>query len=300
MAGRFDVAGDVVTFTPSFPFDPEVRYRVLVDARSLPGGSPAAVTAVVERPAPRVTSPLATVISVVPGGTAMPANVLRVYVHFSAPMGPRSGGGTVRLLDDTGLEIDDPFLPLEAELWNADRTRYTLFFDPGRVKTGIRPNIEMGRALERGRFYSLVIDDDWLDAHGRPLAAPYHHEFWAGAPVEEPLDPARWRIATPRAGTRDALIVTFPHPLDEGLLARAIGVERRGASALGGDITLAPDQTDWRFTPEQPWQAGAHRLAVLGILEDPSGNRIGRAFELEATRSSKEIERTTVPFMIAP
>ena len=44
-----------------------------------------------------------------------------------------------------------------------------------------------------------------------------------------------------------------------------------------------------------------HRLVVLGILEDPSGNRIGRAFELGRRRqATKEVDRTTVPFIIGP
>ena len=36
--------------------------------------------------------------------------------------------------------------------------------------------------------------------------------------------PARWRVMPPAARTRDPLVVTFPEPLDHGLLARALGV----------------------------------------------------------------------------
>ncbi len=31
------------------------------------------------------------------------------------------------------------------DLWNEDRTRFTVLYDPGRVKRGILPNEEMGR-----------------------------------------------------------------------------------------------------------------------------------------------------------
>jgi hypothetical protein len=67
-------------------------------------------------------------------------------------------------------------------------------------------------------------------------------------------------------------------------------------------------ETRWRFVPAAPWQAGRYRIVVLGILEDPSGNRIGRAFEVPLARRSpggggqatKEVDRATVPFIIGP
>ena len=298
MAGRFVVNDSVVAFEPSFPFEPSTRYRVHVDATRLPGGAASVVDAVVARSEKQVLAPLPIVTSIVPGGTALPENILRVYLYFSTPMDPR-GIGTVRLLDESGFAIEDVFLPLDAELWNPEHTRYTLLFDPGRVKIGVRPNKEMGRALDRGRLYIISVEDDWVDAHGRTLAAPYRHEFYAGGALEGPIDPQSWEIAPPRAGTRDALVVTFPYALDQALMVRALGVERRG-EAVAGEIEIASRQTEWRFTPAAPWERGQHHVVALGILEDPAGNRIGRAFELAPGRESKEVERTTIPFMIAP
>ena len=49
-------------------------------------------------------------------------------------MGLKGGIGYVRLLDEAGGEVRDPFLPLDAEFWNRDRTRFTVFFDPGRAE----------------------------------------------------------------------------------------------------------------------------------------------------------------------
>ena len=189
VAGRSVVVDSVVRFTPSFPFDPGARYRVVVDTARLPGGPPGTTTSDCRSTSRVVDAARATVTAVTPGGAVLPENLLRLYVHFSAPMGRRGGGGHVRLLDADGREVVDPFLPLEAELWNGDRTRYTLFLDPGRVKTGIRPNDEMGRALVKGRRYTLEIDADWRDAYGRPLAGPFRHEFRAGPAIETALDP---------------------------------------------------------------------------------------------------------------
>ena len=61
------------------------------------------------------------------------------------------------------------FLELEDELqWSL--TRLTLLLDPARVKRGLKPNLDEGRALEAGKRYQLVIDQQWPDATGRPLS----------------------------------------------------------------------------------------------------------------------------------
>ncbi len=91
VAGAYSVTDAAVRFTPSFPFDPGARYRVAIDTGKLPGGSPGVTTAIVGRPAQLVTAPPATVTSVAPGGDVVPENVLRLYLHFSAPMGRRGG-----------------------------------------------------------------------------------------------------------------------------------------------------------------------------------------------------------------
>jgi hypothetical protein len=58
--------------------------------------------------------------------------------------------GDTHMVDERGRPVDIPFLPVQADFWNADHTRYTLFFDPGRVKQGILPNEQLGRPLRAG------------------------------------------------------------------------------------------------------------------------------------------------------
>jgi hypothetical protein len=203
-------------------------------------------------------------------------------------------------LDEHGQEVVDPFLPLDAEFWNGDRTRYTVFFDPGRVKRGILPNQQMGRALEPGRRYTLVVSADWRDAQGLPLKATFRREFRVGPADERPLDSAAWRIEAPAAGSSEPLAVGFPEPLDHGLLLRALGVSRAG-SMLEGEIRVEDAERRWTFTPREPWHAGDHVLVVLSFLEDLAGNRIGRAFEVdrfERTDSAAEPERHLLPFRV--
>ena len=304
IVGRYAVADRVLRFTPMFPFDGGREYDVRFDPSRLPGASAGSnagsMAATVTLPAVTRT-PSAVVSRVYPSGTVMPANQLRMYLHFSAPMDSRSGHEYVTLIDERGDEVVDAFLPLDADFWNYDRTRYTVFFDPGRVKRGILPNRQMGRALVAGRRYTLVIKREWRDGHGQPLKEELRHAFTASPAVERPLSMAEWKIAAPAAGTREPLTVTFPAALDHGLLQRALSVARDGA-ALDGTITIEPGETCWRFTPRDAWPTGRHQLVALQFLEDLAGNRIGRAFEVDAferTDTSPQPERHVLAFDVA-
>ena len=65
----------------------------------------------------------------------------------------------------------------------------------------------------------------------------------------------------PPAGVRDPLTVTFPEPLDHGLLQRALGVTRAGAP-VPGDLRIDDGATRWLFVPRDAWQAGDYTLVV--------------------------------------
>ena len=206
----------------------------------------------------------------------------------------------VRLLDEDGRPVADPFLPLDVDLWNADRMRYTVLYDPGRVKRGIRPNAELGRPLSVDRRYTLVIDADWRDAAGQPLVAPFRREFRVGPARERALDPAAWRLDLPAGGTRDPLAVRFPLPLDYGLLQRALRVATGGGRPLAGEIRVEQGETRWTFTPRAPWRPGEYQLVAAATLEDVAGNRIGRPFEVDAVEAqgSGRARGAVVPFRI--
>ena len=297
VAGKYAVAGRSLRFTPLFAFDPGRRYEV----RFAPAGTSrdphAGIREIVAlRAAP--PSPPTQVTQIFPSAEVVPENQLRLYIHFSAPMGRRGGLGHIKLLDDRGHEVVDPFLPLDAEFWNADHTRYTLFFDPGRQKRGILPNREMGPSLLDGRRYTLVVDREWIEGQGRPLGGSFTRSFRVGPPDQRPIDYTAWRIAPPVSGTRDPLVVDFPEPLDQGLLLRAVGVRRDGQPVVG-DVRVERHETRWTLTPSEPWRTGRHELIALSILEDLAGNRIGRAFEVDGfdrIDEAAEPAPTSIPF----
>jgi hypothetical protein len=306
--GTYSISDGAIRFEPRFPFDPGRRYLAIFDPARLPppGRGPTApwpsrrIEASISLPAPEKHA-TTRIVEVYPTAREVPENQLRLYIYFSAPMGLEGGLDHIRLLDETGRATEDPFLPLNVDLWNADRTRYTVLFDPGRVKRGVLPNEQMGRSLTNGRTYTLVVDESWRDAEGQPLAAPFRREFRVGPSDEHPIEPTTWRLDAPSAGTRDPLIVSFPKPLDYGLLQRALSVWTARGDRLEGDMRIEAFETQWIFTPRAPWRAAEYRLIASSTLEDVAGNRIGRSFEVNALASSRgenEAGSAAVPFRL--
>ena len=117
----------------------------------------------------RITHVPARLVQVYPTSDRLPENQLKFYVHFSAPMSRGDSYRYIHLLESENGEVDLPFLELGEELWSQDGTRLTVFFDPGRIKRGLKPREEVGPSLEEGKSYTLRIDADWPDAPSDPL-----------------------------------------------------------------------------------------------------------------------------------
>jgi hypothetical protein len=168
------------------------------------------------------------------------------------------------------------------------------------VKRGIRPNLEKGRALVSGRRYTITVDAAWRDADGRPLVGRFQRTFTAGPAQEAALSMKAWRITTPVAGTREPLVLSVPHPLDHALLGRTVGLLSAGVP-VDGVVEVRDGERGWRFTPATAWRQGPYELVALSTLEDPAGNRIGRAFEVLPTdpaASADAPERFSLPIVI--
>ena len=225
---------------------------------------------------------------VYPSAERLPANLLRLYVVFSTPMAIGESHARLRLEDDRGRTVDRAFLALDEELWDPSGRRLTVLFDPGRIKRGLRANVEMGPPLVKGCRYRLIVDAGWRDASGRALAVPFVKTFEAVAPRRDKPDPGTWSIQPPQAGTRTPLVVRFAEPLDRALLFTSIAVEDARGNRVHGSVEVSGREIEWRFTPDDPWAGGSHRLRISPDLEDPAGNSIARVFDAELSMTKPD------------
>ena len=90
-----------------------------------------------------------------------------------------------------------------------------------------------------------------------------------------------------------------PTPLDHAIALRALGITSAAGEAVDGEVSLDVTDTRWQLVPREPWRAGSYSIVALETLEDPAGNRIGRAFEVpidDRRRAAQRRARLTRPF----
>jgi len=307
MLGTYRVSGSDLLFVPRFPLDRSISsYTIEIDPSLLdapaPGRAKKLRIVVHAKAAPdRSSTSKTTVEAVFPSAGVLPENTLKFYIAFSAPMSRGGAYDHIRLLDGSGRPIADPFLELGEELWSVDGKRFTLLFDPGRIKRGLKPREEVGPVLEAGKRYTLVIDAKWLDAQGDPMGAEFRKSFRVEGPDEAVPDPAKWAIQVPGYGSCDPLIIRFPEPLDRALAERLIGVRGPSGTVVSGLVRIESEETVWKLTPRVPWIEGTYKIQVGTDLEDLAGNSVGRRFEVDLVEPITSIVRdstVTIPFRI--
>jgi hypothetical protein len=279
--GNYRVETDSIRFEPRFPLEPGVKYVTAFFPSRMPGGSGGQFLSSTFE-VPREAAQSSTVVKqIYPSADVLPENLLKFYVHFSAPMSRGHIYDHIHLRDAAGKEVELPFLEIDEELWNPDLTRLTLFIDPGRIKRGVQPLEEVGPALVEGQRYTLTIDARWRDGHGMPLKESFQKSFRVGPPDRDPVQPARWKIHAPKASTREPLTIQFGESLDHALAQRMIHVVDHSAHAVEGKVEIGDHERGWSFTPARPWPRGAHTLLVQNTIEDNAGNNIGKSFEVD-------------------
>ena len=274
IAGDYSMDRNQLVFKPRYKLQPGVTYRAVFKLASEAGNF--------ETTIPKPTYVATTYVEhIYPSASVLPENQLKFYIQFSAPMSKGEAAKRIHLIEEGGSEVKLPFLDIDEELWDRQQRRLTLLFDPGRIKTGVTPNEEVGLALKIGRRYTLLIDEEWKDAKEIPLKGAFRKQFAAGPADRSPIDPKAWQLDIPKAGTQEALFVRLLESLDAALLQRFIDVVDEKGQLVTGKVTIEEDERVWIFRPDQPWVAGKHSLEILKALEDLAGNKIGRAFEVD-------------------
>ncbi len=310
LLGSYRIEEEDLIFQPRFPLEPGLRYRAMFDPRMRPSveestdESPARQYITVTFAIPKAEAIASTTVEhVYPSTSRLPENQLKFYLHFSAPMSRGEAYQRIHLLDESGEPVNLPFLELDQELWDREGKRFTLLFDPGRIKQGLVPHEEVGVPIKEGHKYTLVIDRDWLDAQGRPLKEGFEKSFAVVGADRESPDPKTWQVTSPRGGTLQPLSVELPEPMERSLLLRLLDVMDPEENFLEGSVQVDREETRWQFTPREPWSVGDYSLVVGTTLEDLAGNRIGRLFEVDVfERVEERITTTTVslPFQVLP
>ncbi len=274
-----------LSFRPKYPLQPGLRYRAVYRG----------AVSVFEIPKP-VVAPSTVVDRVYPSSATIPENILKFYLHFSAPMNRGEAYRHLRLLDGSGAPVALPFLEIDQELWDREARRLTVLFDPGRIKRGLVPNEEVGLPIRAGGKYTLVIDAGWQDAAGLPLKQEFRKAFRAVESDRIPPDPKTWTLTAPAAGRREPLALEFPEPMDHALLLGLIEVTSRAGRPIEGSVDVDREEMRWRFTPAEPWKPGEYAIQVGRTIEDRAGNTIGRPFDVDVfERVEERISRETVP-----
>jgi len=301
--GSWEAAADALVFTPRLPFVSGLRYCAAFDGDACaalagwPGPAPGSDR--LEFGAPGPTGEPTRVVRVSPAPAEVPANLLRLYVHFSRPMRSRGVGEHVRLEGSDGRPVPLAFVALEPGLWDPQRRRLTLLLHPGRIKRGVAPRERLGPVLREGETYRLVVEAALTDAAGRALAADFVHELRVGPADRRSPDPSRWRL-TPPATPTAPVAVDLDEPLDEALLGRLVRVEDAGGRPVAGTSAVGAGGARWRFAPERPWPAGRYQVAFPPELEDRAGNRVDGLFDAAPGDPARRPAVTRIPFSVPP
>ena len=220
-----------------------------------------------------------------PQGVPLPANALKLYLHFSQPMEQGVFLEKLRLTDAKGNEIHGPFR--KTELWSPDGKRLTVWFHPGRQKTGVNLNEDEGPVLIEGGHYILQVAASWRSESGVPLGNNEAYPLTVGPADHVCPQPGLWKLELPHAGSLEPLKITFDESLDTSMLTSALTVRSTGSDT---DLILHPTVletgTHWSAHPDHPWQPGSYELRMDLLLEDLAGNSLTQRFETDVSQSS--------------
>lgn len=270
--GDFQKEGNDIQFTPVIAFTRGESYEILLDEKVI---QEFLVPEDMEAERPRL-------LSFYPKLDTVPENLLKMYLVFSKPMQQsQSTLDFIKVFNTTTSEEVQIFLPLENELWNADRTELTLWLDPGRIKKDLIPNKEQGIPIKQGNNYEVVVENTLTDQEGIELGKPYVKRFSvAGRDIQKP-NVKQWELTIPSVKSKEALGITFNDFLDAQLIEETISVINANRQQLKGSFLISKKGNNVLFVPEEAWKKGSYTLQIESRLEDLGGNNLNRLFDTD-------------------
>lgn len=300
ITGTWLIEGDDIVFKPHFSFSPGETYHAIFNGHAfyqhvsgVPALTPGKLEFTFTLPQPEFIR--TSIDAVYPASEIVPENLLRVYIYFSSPMMPGEAYDHIKLLRADGSEVEKPFLIVDQELWDAARKRFTLLFDPGRIKRTLKSNLELGTPLKEGEKYQLVIDSTWRDINGNYLQKSFTKEFTVAAAQRTKLSKERLSVVSPNTNTREDVVLSFDRPIDHVLMSEYVSVTHSSTGDVRGAGRMIDDFT-WTFTPDQEWVSGAYEVAISPWVEDVCGNNFNNVFDLDLRKEKRISSETVIKF----
>ena len=298
---QFNKSKKSLTFRPRFPLDAGTILVVEV-------GNEKSLIAKTEFKIPGANQSKRTrVVQIYPSARKLPANILKFYVHFSSGMQRGNIYRHFSIVDVAAdKEVELPFLELEQELWSRDGLRLTLFFDPGRIKRGLKPREQMGPIFVPGKTYEFRISGKWKDSNGREFGKDIVKTFVCTDEDFKTPNQTKWQLSSPATESRQPLTVRFDEALDSALVSRVLSIRRNGKKIPIKSIEFVQNESQVKLVPAGPWIVGNYVLEIGSELEDLCGNRIGKPFDVDLdkkpTKDQSSENRSTyeVSFKLSP
>ncbi|MEO1417100.1 MAG: Ig-like domain-containing protein [Bacteroidota bacterium] len=259
-----------VTLLPALGFQAGQSYTFLVGTDTLLQVTP-----------PDSASPPPSVQHIYPDAKRVPANLLKLYIHFEVPMADTDPYPFIYFIheQDTLSKIILKQLPA---LWNATMDQLTLWIDPGRIKRELGPQAKLGTPFEVGESYTLVVQKGFKSAYGLPLDQDFHQTYIITPADRQSPTPS---LIPPTLHSLDPLTIDFHELMDEGTVEDRVKILFEGKSV---PIETGPSHLGtYTYIPLQPWQKGTYTVSIASIVEDLAGNNLNRLFDEDLTKGSK-------------
>lgn len=270
--GNFKPEGEDLIFKPIIPFTGGKTYEIYTEEEVYLEFS---VREAEHKIRPRL-------LGIYPKLDTVPENLLKMYLVFDKPMQQsQSTLDFIKVFNQTTEKEVEVFLPLENELWNADKTELTLWLDPGRIKKDLIPNQEKGIPIEKGNDYEMVIENGLSDKDGTELGKPYVKRFHVGKRDETRPNKDQWKITKPSFDTREGLGISFGESMDVMLIEESIQIIGENNEVLEGGFLPSKKGTSVLFIPEKLWKKQTYKIAVSSTIEDLAGNNLYRLFDVD-------------------
>ncbi|WP_020533308.1 Ig-like domain-containing protein [Flexithrix dorotheae] len=304
VAGKYVLENDAICFTPRYPYLLRKSYYACFYAGKFKNiiNSPVndfnenlisfvfMVENTLDNQPPEVTQ-------VYPSLDVIPQNQLRIYIHFSKKMLTGHSLEHIKLYNQKGEPEENAFLHLDPELWDPSGKRLTIWFDPGRIKRDLSPNLQYGVPLRVGEKYTLQISTAFKDIQGNRLHQSFEKTFVVGKADRSSPKPENWEITYPEPNSTQPLSIFFNEAMDQALTSRMIEVFDENNMVKQGSVTIGKEEKSWTFTPSENWISGKYQISINTKLEDLAGNSLQRLFDAETTQFSTTPSFKTKDFL---